>query len=595
MFDLVRKTWALLSAAERRELLLLMPLMLGVALLDMIGVASIMPFVAVLANPSVIESNGYLNWMYKSLGFTSQQDFLSFLALVFFALLVVSLLFKAISTYVISRYTQMREYSIGRSFVRRFLAQPYDWFLNQNSSDLGTSILLDVSRVVGSIIIPSVNLVVQGALVIALLGLLIIVQPIIAITVGSTLVVTYVLIYLALRSYLRRLGTELQVASNRRFRIVSEAFVGIKSVKVAGLEEHYASQFEGSAFAYARTIAASNVASQAPRLLLELLAFGGTLAVMAILIRDYASFQNALPVLTVYVLASYRLMPAMQQIYQSVSTLRFAAPTLEKLYAQSAGLLDAPPARADLTLDLTREVRLDAASYRYPGSSRVNIAGLDLTIPVRSSIGLVGATGSGKTTTVDLILGLLQPTQGRLMVDDCEIDASNRGSWQRLIGYVPQQIFLIDDTIAANIAYGVRPELVDHDAVVAAARAANLEDFIVGELPEQYQTVVGERGVRLSGGQMQRIGIARALYHKPRLLVLDEATSALDTVTEASVMDAINRLGHQVTLVIIAHRISTVRSCDRIYVLDHGRIVDSGTFEELASREGRFREMVTGG
>ncbi len=592
MYRQFRQTLDLLSPLDRRKLLFLVPLMLGGAVIDTLGVASVMPFIAVLSNPGVIESNPYLKLVFDSLGFTSERDFMQFLALAFFLLLVLTIVYKAMSTYVLSRFSLMREYSIGHELVRRYLGQPYDWFLGKHSADLGKSILTEVSRVVGSVIIPLLQLLVQGAIALSLLVLLILVQPQVAVVLGATLVTAYVLIYMMQRSYLRKIGFNLERANRARFRVVSEAFIGIKSVKVSGLESHYSSAFESPAYEYAKNIAASNVATQIPRFALELLAFGGMLGVIFFLMEDYSNFQSMLPILSLYVLASYRLMPAMQQVYIAVSTLRVAGPTLEKLHAEYIALSNPAAVESEGELTFEKEIRLEAISYKYPGSAKTNVSSIDITIPVRASVGIVGATGSGKTTTIDIILALLHPAQGCLRVDGVEITASNRGHWQKLIGYVPQQIFLTDDTIAANIAYGVPTQLIDMQLVVEVAKIANLHEFVSSELPQNYLTVVGERGTRLSGGQIQRIGIARALYRKPRILVLDEATSALDNMTEGAVMDAIANLGHKITIVIVAHRLSTVRACDCIYVMEHGQIRDRGTFDELSLNSGRFQEMI---
>jgi ABC-type multidrug transport system fused ATPase/permease subunit len=592
MYKQYKRILDLLSPLDRRKLLLLIPLMLGGAVIDTLGVASVMPFITVLSNPGVIASNTYLKTAFDFLGFASERDFMRFLALVFFLFVVLSIVYKAMSTYVMSRFSLMLEYSIGHELVRRYLGQPYDWFLNQHSSDLGKSILTEVSRVVGAVIIPLVQLVVQGSIALSLLVLLILVQTQIAVVLGASLVTAYICIYMMQRSYLRKIGLNLEGANRSRFRVVSEAFIGIKSVKVSGLENHYGSAFERPAYEYARNIAASNVATQVPRFALELLAFGGMLGVIFFLMDDYSSFQTMLPVLSVYVLASYRLMPAMQQVYIAVSTLRVAGPTLERLHAEYTALSCPAAKQHNGQLKFENEVRLEAISYKYPGSAKINVSNIDLVIPFTASIGIVGATGSGKTTTIDIILGLLHPGQGRLLVDGVEITASTRGLWQKLIGYVPQQIFLTDDTIAANIAYGVPTQLIDMQLVIEVAKIANLHEFVSSEFPQNYLTVVGERGTRLSGGQIQRIGIARALYRKPRILVLDEATSALDNMTEGAVMDAIANLGHKITIVIVAHRLSTVRACDCIYVMEHGQIRDRGTFDELSLNSGRFQEMI---
>jgi ABC-type multidrug transport system fused ATPase/permease subunit len=243
-------------------------------------------------------------------------------------------------------------------------------------------------------------------------------------------------------------------------------------------------------------------------------------------------------------------------------------------------------------LGLREKLELAGVTYTYDGAARRAMDNISLTVRARTTIGLVGATGSGKTTAVDMILGLLWPSEGRLRVDGIDITADNVAAWRRTLGYVPQQIFLADDTIAANIAFGIPLELVDRAAVEQAARVANLHDFVTRELPQGYDTQVGERGVRLSGGQRQRIGIARALYHDPEVLIMDEATSALDNLTERAVMEAVQNLGSRKTIVLIAHRLTTVRNCDCIFLLNQGRVTASGTFAELVERDAHFRAMA---
>jgi ABC-type multidrug transport system fused ATPase/permease subunit len=243
-------------------------------------------------------------------------------------------------------------------------------------------------------------------------------------------------------------------------------------------------------------------------------------------------------------------------------------------------------------LRLEREIELRQVRYRYPGGARPAIRDLSLTIPARAAIGLVGHTGAGKTSVVDVILGLLEPEGGQLLVDGNEISDDNRRSWQDAVGYVPQHIFLSDDTVTANIAFGVPSGSVDMAAVERAARVANLHGFVSEELPNGYDTLLGERGVRLSGGERQRVGIARALYHDPELLIMDEATSALDNVTERAVMDAVDGLANRKTVILIAHRLTTVRRCDTIFLLERGRLVASGTYDQLVARSDNFRRMV---
>jgi ABC-type multidrug transport system fused ATPase/permease subunit len=330
-----------------------------------------------------------------------------------------------------------------------------------------------------------------------------------------------------------------------------------------------------------------------PRFVLEVIAFGGMLLVVLYLMAQSSSFAGALPIIALYAFAGYRLMPALQQIYGAVTQLKFAGPALNALHTD---LMELSPVESyDEVVDpvpLNKCIELKNIVYQYPNANAPALNGINLNIPARSTVGLVGSTGSGKTTTVDLILCLLQPCAGTLCIDGQVVNASNRLQWQKSIGYVPQQIYLADDTLSANIAFGFAPEMVDQRAVERAAKIANLHDFVIQNMPLGYGTKVGERGVRLSGGQRQRIGIARALYNNPSVLILDEATSALDNLTEQAVMEAVHNLSHSITIILIAHRLTTVRECDQIYLLENGVVKANGSFEELLEKSDQFRAMA---
>lgn len=595
--DIIRKILDLLSPRERRNAALLLFMILVMALLDVVGVASIMPFIAVLANPEVIQSNPKIALVYQWLGFSSPDYFLFFLGVAVFLLLLFSIAFKALTTWAMLRFTHMREYSLGMRLVSGYLRQPYEWFLGRHSADLGKAVLSEVQEVVNGALIPMMQMLAQGAVVLALLLLLIVADPVLALGIGGVLGLGYGALYALLRRRIMRMGIEREVANNERFKTLAEAFGGVKEVKVGGLEDILIRRYNGPAKRVARSITAAQLAKQMPRFLLEALAFGGMLLVVLYLMRTHGRLDQAMPIIALYALGSYKLLPALQQVYVHLSTLRFAQPALDKLHVDLTSMFspETPPLLATEAMTVTREIRLKAVSYRYPGNERLALDGLDLIIPAHATVGLVGPTGSGKTTTVDILLGLLAPVVGTLEVDGTPIQGGNCPHWQQVLGYVPQQIFLIDDSITANIAFGVAPEAVDHAAVEHAARVANLHDFIIHELPAGYATQVGERGVRLSGGQRQRIGIARALYHGPRVLVLDEATSALDNLTEQAVMEAVHNLGHEITIIMIAHRLSTVRECDCIYVLDRGKVSARGSYDELLASSDHFRRLAEAG
>jgi ABC-type multidrug transport system fused ATPase/permease subunit len=588
-----KKLHDLLAPQERRRAVLLLGMVLVMALLDVIGVASIMPFMAVLANPQLIETNAILAAVYAALGFADLQSFLFFLGISVFVALVVSLAFKALTTYVQLRFILMREYSIGRRLIKGYLHQPYSWFLNRNSADLGKTVLSEVHEVIKGAMAPMMTMIAQGVVALAIFALLLTVDPKLTLIVAAVVGVSYGLIFKLISGYLLRIGSERVAANRQRFTAVSEAFGAVKDIKVGGLEQAYIRRFSQPSKTFAKHRASAAILAQLPRFGLDAVVFGGMLLILLYQMSSSGGFATVLPIIALYTLAGYRLMPALQLIFVSMSQLRFARPALDTLHADLISLTPAPYNYHDVVpLSLTRAITLNNICFTYHKAAKPTLRNITLTIPIHSTIGLVGSTGSGKTTTVDLILGLLEPEQGTLEVDGLVIDANNRRQWQKSIGYVPQQIYLADDTVAANIAFGVEPNKIDQKAVERAARIANLHEFVTNELPQGYATTVGERGVRLSGGQRQRIGIARALYHYPQVLIFDEATSALDNLTEQAVMEAVHNLKQEVTIIIIAHRLTTVRKCDRIILLEKGRIKASGSFEELVERNETFQAMA---
>jgi len=593
---MLRKLLNLLTSPERKRAVLLLGMMLMIAFLDMLGVASILPFMAVLANQEVVNTNPFLNAAFnasRQIGIDTLEQFLFALGILFFILLVTSLVFKALLAYAQTRFALMREYSIGRRLLEGYLHQPYSWFLSRNSADLGKTVLSETSTVIYGAMIPMMNLIVQSSVALALLILLMIVDPLLSLSVGAVLGAAYGGIFLAVSGWLKRLGQVRMAANKDRFTTLSEVFGAVKDVKVGGLEGVYIQRFSKSAEIYAKGQTNITVISMLPRFALEAVAFGGILLLILHLLTKNGSFASALPIIALFVFAGYRLMPALQSIYQALSQLRAAVPALDALHQDLLSLQESSVHHSYLSeVTLNHHITLSRVSYRYPGASHPALREINLSIPARSTVGFVGSTGSGKTTAVDVILGILEPQEGKLKIDDQLLTDTNRRQWQLNIGYVPQQIYLVDDSVAANIAFGVNGKDINQQAVELAAKNANLHEFIINNLPQGYSTNVGERGVRLSGGQRQRIGIARALYHNPQVLIFDEATSALDNLTEQAVMDAISNLGHDITIILIAHRLNTVRQCDRIYFLERGEVKASGTFDQLMLSSQQFAAMA---
>ena len=590
-----KKFLFLLSSQERKKLYLLLFMIVIMSLLDMISVASIMPFMSVLINPEIIETNIILNTLFKFLGVAgveTEKQFLFTLGVLVFLLLIVSIIFKAFANYVQLRFTNLREYTISRRLVEGYLNQSYSWFLSRHSAELGKSILSEVGIIIGHGLTPMIELIAKSFVAIALLSLLIFIDPKIALIAGFTIGIAYGLIYKYSRNYINRIGQERVKANQMRFTAVSDAFGAVKEVKVGGLEKHFIKQFGEPAQTYARHVSSAAIISQLPRYALEAVAFGGTLIVILYLIAKSGSFTNAVPILVLYAFAAYRLMPTLQGIYVAITQLRFVAPALNTLYNDIKNLKPAITYDSNQIIKLNKNIFLKNIYYDYPNASRTALKNINLCVKANTTVGIVGATGSGKTTVVDIILGLLEAQKGTLEVDGEIISENNKKGWQRSIGYVPQNIYLSDDTIAANIAFGIAYESIDQEAVERAAKIANIHNFIINELDQKYQTTIGERGVRLSGGQRQRIGIARALYHKPQVLILDEATSALDNLTEQTVMDEVYNFEKKITIVLIAHRLNTVKRCDNIYILNKGEIEEQGAFKELIKKNISFSESA---
>ena len=597
---MLKKLLSLLSRQEKRRGAVVLGMVVVMALLETAGVASVMPFLSVLGNPETVKTNPFLSQAYEGLGFTSVDAFLLALGAGAFALIVFSAAFRSLTVYAMNRWAFMRMHSLSERLLETYLRQPYAFFLNRHSGDMSKGILTETQQLQQQVIKPGLNAVAYGVVLIAIVTLLVAINPALAVGAAAVLGGMYALIYWTIRGFLDRIGRDRVRANQERFQAAGEALGGIKDIKLLGREHAYLSRFRGPSIRFAKHQATSQTLAEVPKFVIEAVAFGGIIALTLVLMATHGgatggALGEVLPVLGLYAFAGYRMLPAAQRVYQGLAQLRFGGAAVDSVHddlhrrAELAEIRKQAPA----PLIPRQAVALADVHYAYPNAPAPALAGIDLHIPVGSSVGLVGSTGAGKTTLVDVLLGLLRPTAGAITVDGEPVTDTNLRAWQQALGYVPQEIFLTDASVAENIALGVPPERIDPEQVERCARMAQLHDFVVQEMPQQYATVVGERGGKLSGGQRQRIGIARALYHDPSVLVFDEATSALDTVTEKAVMEAIDALHHQKTIILIAHRLSTVRNCDQVVLLEQGQITAAGGFEELQGRSERFRAMAT--
>lgn len=588
----------LFEPRERRQLIPLTAAVLLMSVLEVIGIGSLAPFMAVVTDPAVITEQPVLQWAYEIGGFTSERGFLIALGVLVFVMVFLATAVKIVTLWALYRYIGERRFTLGYRLFRQYLYQPYSYYQDHNTSELSKNLLTEVDLVINGVLRPAVDTFAKGALAIAILVFLILANPVVAIGAGSLFGVFYLALYSFVRPRLARYGSTVRAANAQRFKAAGEAFGAIKDVKILGKEAAFSRSYAGGARDFARAQASNQILSSLPVYAMHAIAIGFAVGLVIVMLTIQDSLVNVLPLVAIYGFAVQRLMPNLQAVFQGTSHIRYYAHTVDALYRDMTSMPDPPPEGGDdlspgEPLRFDRQLHVDHLSFAYPTSPGPVLSDIDVTVPRNATVAFVGTTGCGKTTLVDLMMGLLEPTAGTVRADDTDVfDERVLARWQRNFGYVPQQIYLSDDTVSANIALGIPPDERDPAAIERAARIANLHDWVTGDLPDGYDTVVGERGIKFSGGQRQRVGIARALYHDPDILVMDEATSALDSVTEDAVMDAIHALMHSKTIILIAHRITTVRECDVIYLMERGRIVDSGGYEELLHRNAQFRALA---
>lgn len=567
------KTWELLSGPERRAALVLLLLMTVGMLLETLGVGLVIPALTLMTQEDLATRFPSMAPFLAWLGNPSRERMVVYGMV---ALVVAYLLKAGFLAFLVWRQVRFVfgvQAELSQRLFSGYLYQTYQFHLRRNSSQLIRNAVGEVDLFTKMALMTGLTLLTELMVVAGITVLLLLVEPVGAMFVmgllgGSTLLFHW----LTDRSILRW-GKQRQAHEGRRIQHLQQGLGGIKDVKVLGREEAFLAQYRDSARGAARAAGHQATLQQIPRLLLELLAVAGLATLVLVMIARDRPMESLLPTLGLFAAAAFRLLPSANRVITAIHNVRFSFPIIELLHAETRGLAaGGPSAHAPMKLDSL--IRLEDVSFRYGPESAPVLTGISLEIARGSSMGFVGGSGAGKSTLVDVVLGLLPPDQGRVSVDGTDIRGNLRG-WQESIGYVPQSVYLTDDTLRRNVAFGLADEQIDEEAVWRALRAAQLESFIRG-LPEGLDSMVGERGIRLSGGQLQRIGIARALYRDPPVLILDEATSSLDTATEQGVMEAVHALHGRKTVLIVAHRLSTVRDCDLLVRLDGGRVADIG-------------------
>jgi len=538
---------------------------------QVIGVTSIFPFLAIAADPERIRRSQFGLRFLALLPPLGNRELLITAGVIAIAALLLSNAVNLLAEYTRTRYASSFGHWLRVRLLRRMASQPYRYFLQRNSADLLRKVMADVMTYTGGILLPLLDSIARALTAALLLATLFLVQPIIALATAVGLGGFYVVVFRLLKRKRHEINEGFATSLAGSYRDAQQMLGGIKPIKVHRAEEHFLSRFASHSAVVAQMSARMPIVANIARYLVEPIAFGGLVLAVVILAVRGRNFSDILPNLGVMAVAGYRLVPALQLLYSQVTQITSMRYSLDEVFEEFvAAERDGESRNLEISLGKSRPIEwqdaitLDEVSFIYPGTDRRVLDRFSVTIQKNTSIGFIGPTGSGKSTLIDLLLGLHRPTSGRVLIDGQALTPELVPSWQATIGYVPQEIFLIDDTIARNIALGVPDNEVDNARLQEVCAMAQILDFIELELRDGFQTTVGERGVRLSGGERQRLGLARALYHQPSLLLLDEATSALDIATEAKLIEALRKLSGKLTILTVAHRLSTVAGCDKL-------------------------------
>ena len=576
IFRVLKKFNVILSHHQRVRIVELAVIMVISGFLETLSVSMIMPFMSAVMEPEEIMEQRYVSWFCGLLGIRSPRTFLIVLATLLAALYIFKNLFLIFQNSIQARFVRNNMFNTQKRLLRNYLDRPYEYYLEVKSGEVLRVIGEDTSSAFG-IMTTLLSFFSETVISLALIVTLFVISPVVTTCIAAVLLLTMLLLLALLRPALRRAGLESRMASAAMNRWLLQSIQGIKEIKIMRKEAF----FEGNFNRYGRIKVDAQqkhqILNRLPKYLIEAFSMATFFIIIAVMIASGAVLESMIPTLSAVAVAALRLLPSVNSISSYIASITYNEPRLDKMienlknvdaYARSA---DELPKKPGSIRPLAREIAFSGITYQYPAGDDEVLRNASMTVKKGMSVGIVGPSGAGKTTSVDIMLGLLQPKDGCVMIDGADIRLDPDG-WLSQIGYIPQAIFMLDDSIRANVAFGVKPEDIDDEAVWRALKDAALDGF-VRSLKDGLDTQLGERGVRLSGGQRQRIGIARALYGDPPVLFFDEATSSLDHETEASIMESVTHLHGVKTMIIIAHRLTTIEGCDAIFRVQDGTIV----------------------
>ncbi|MDA8925619.1 ABC transporter ATP-binding protein/permease [Gammaproteobacteria bacterium] len=597
MLLILKKLFRFLTPIQRKRFYILQILVVLMALMEIIGVASIIPFMALVGDMSLLNQDTIMAKFYQASGLTSEIQFMFLLGIVVLIMLFLSSILSMFTTWKLAMFGCETGAEISSRLYNFYLKQNWLFHASGSSAQLTRKIATETGRVTNGILVPIMQMNAKFILAIFISFSIFIYDITVAVIGLFIFSFSYIFLFGIFRKRIQLNGMAISKMMEQRFRLMNEGFGGIKDVLLLGRDSDFVYLFNQTGGRLAYSQGTNSTLAQIPRYLMELVAFGSLIMLLIYLIFNHEGDLGViLPVLSVYTMATLKLLPAFQQIYTSLATAKGNVAALEAIQDDLAHSMqiDSKIQKSEKSLfklSLKNDISLENITFTYPGKSVATIKQLNMFIPAKKVIGIVGPSGSGKSTVIDILLGLIEPQIGQLKVDGIVINNKNLRSWQNMIGFVAQSIFLSEGTIAENIAFGIPKDSIDLRQAEEALKLAHLDE-LVKKLELGINTKVGERGVQLSGGQRQRIGIARALYHNADILVLDEATSSLDGITEKNIMNAIHNLNGQKTIILIAHRLKTVQKCDQIFFVDQGQVIDQGTYQELIETNEYFKNMA---
>lgn len=595
MSTTLRKIFYILPKGDPVKLVVILFLMLVAAVLEVAGIGMIPAFVAIVADPDRVMQVDWLQPLFGMMAITTSKDLLIWGSVALVGIFIIKSAYIIVFNYFEARYIYNRRYTISHRLMRSYMHAPYIFHLQRNTAELLRNISQEINVFTSSVITNLLKMSREAVMTLAILVFLFVMEPLITvlvITLSGLGAGTFILLN---KRKMKEYGQEEQERRAEMIKALNQGLGGIKDARVLNREEEFIDKFRIEALKSTHLMAYIRFIQQVPRPVVETTAVVGMLLVSVLLVWQDRPMGTIIPILTLFAMATVRLMPSIQQLVSMYTNLRYNMVSLNPIYDD---LRELEQYNSKFTKDrknknslyFEKQIEIRNLSYSYPESMEQVLHRVSLTIPKGKAVAFVGSSGAGKTTLVDLVLGLLEPNGGEILLDGVNIQ-ENLSAWQKNIGYIPQSIYLADESLRSNIAFGLPDAEIDDAKVIQAVELAQLEPM-VSSLPNGLDTVVGEHGTRLSGGQRQRIGIARALYHDPKVLVMDEATSALDNITEKQITKAIESLKGERTLIIIAHRLTTVKNCDTLYFMENGKVIQEGTYPELVNSNIRFREMA---